>query len=119
MCRNKSLKLCHMLTKIKLDFLTGFISKQQKAISHCVFRMTTLKSGSFPKRRIVSENVYDGLVDAIGNTPLIKLQHASELTGCNIYGKAEFMNPVCFVFDLSHCVSQNYLRQRHKKCRIY
>src|SRR5688572_10476505 len=30
---------------------------------------------------------------AIGNTPLIKLRHASELTGCTILGKAEFMNP--------------------------
>ena len=29
----------------------------------------------------------------IGNTPLIKLKQASELTGCNIYGKAEFLNP--------------------------
>ncbi|MDR3496169.1 MAG: cysteine synthase A [Ancalomicrobiaceae bacterium] len=34
-----------------------------------------------------------GLLDAIGNTPLIKLKHASELTGCEILGKAEFMNP--------------------------
>ncbi len=34
-----------------------------------------------------------GIVDAIGNTPLIKLQQASELTGCAILGKAEFMNP--------------------------
>ena len=33
------------------------------------------------------------LIDAIGNTPLIKLKHASELTGCTILGKAEFMNP--------------------------
>lgn len=30
---------------------------------------------------------------AIGNTPLIRLRKASELTGCDIYGKAEFMNP--------------------------
>jgi len=30
---------------------------------------------------------------AVGNTPLIKLRKASELTGCNILGKAEFMNP--------------------------
>src|SRR5688500_2008302 len=30
---------------------------------------------------------------AIGNTPLIMLRHASELTGCTILGKAEFMNP--------------------------
>jgi len=33
------------------------------------------------------------LADAIGNTPLIKLRRASELTGCTILGKAEFMNP--------------------------
>lgn len=36
---------------------------------------------------------YDGVVEAIGNTPLIKLRRASELTGCTILGKAEFMNP--------------------------
>jgi cysteine synthase A len=34
-----------------------------------------------------------GIVAAIGNTPLIELRRASELTGCNILGKAEFMNP--------------------------
>ena len=34
-----------------------------------------------------------GFIDAVGNTPLIKLKRASELTGCNIYGKAEFLNP--------------------------
>ncbi len=33
------------------------------------------------------------VVDAIGNTPLIRLRRASELTGCEILGKAEFMNP--------------------------
>ena len=33
------------------------------------------------------------MIDLIGNTPLIKLQYPSEVTGCNIYGKAEFMNP--------------------------
>jgi cysteine synthase A len=32
-------------------------------------------------------------IEAIGRTPLIRLKHASELTGCDIYGKAEFMNP--------------------------
>ncbi|RED50999.1 cysteine synthase A [Aestuariispira insulae] len=32
-------------------------------------------------------------VDAVGNTPLIKLRGPSELTGCTILGKAEFMNP--------------------------
>ena len=33
------------------------------------------------------------IINLIGNTPLIKLKHASEITGCEIYGKAEFMNP--------------------------
>jgi cysteine synthase A len=33
------------------------------------------------------------VVDAIGNTPLIRLRRASEMTGCEIWGKAEFMNP--------------------------
>src|ERR1700684_127965 len=35
----------------------------------------------------------DGIIEAIGNTPLIKLQRASAATGCTILGKAEFMNP--------------------------
>jgi cysteine synthase A len=33
------------------------------------------------------------VLDAIGNTPLIRLNRASDLTGCEILGKAEFMNP--------------------------
>lgn len=33
------------------------------------------------------------LAEAIGNTPLIRLRHASEATGCEILGKAEFLNP--------------------------
>ena len=32
-------------------------------------------------------------MDLIGDTPLIKLKRASEETGCNIFGKAEFLNP--------------------------
>jgi cysteine synthase A len=37
--------------------------------------------------------IYNDVVEAIGNTPLIKLKRASEATGCTILGKAEFMNP--------------------------
>jgi cysteine synthase A len=37
--------------------------------------------------------IRDGFVDAIGNTPLIRLHRASEETGCDILGKAEFLNP--------------------------
>ena len=35
----------------------------------------------------------NGILEAIGNTPLIRLKRASEETGCTILGKAEFMNP--------------------------
>lgn len=38
-------------------------------------------------------SVHHGIVDAIGNTPLIRLHRPSEMTGCTILGKAEFMNP--------------------------
>lgn len=37
--------------------------------------------------------IRDGFIGAIGNTPLIRLRKASELTGCEILGKAEFLNP--------------------------
>src|SRR6202007_903628 len=38
-------------------------------------------------------NIRDGFIGMVGNTPLIKLRRASEETGCNILGKAEFLNP--------------------------
>ena len=39
------------------------------------------------------KNYQNNFIEGIGNTPLIKLKAASEITGCNIYGKAEFLNP--------------------------
>jgi len=38
-------------------------------------------------------DIREGFTDAIGDTPMIRLRKASELTGCTILGKAEFMNP--------------------------
>jgi cysteine synthase A len=38
-------------------------------------------------------SVYKDLPDAVGHTPLIRLTKASEITGCEILGKAEFLNP--------------------------
>src|SRR4030088_2287782 len=38
-------------------------------------------------------SINNDVIEAIGNTPLIKLKRASEATGCTILGKAEFMNP--------------------------
>ncbi|HEX7967239.1 MAG TPA: cysteine synthase A [Stellaceae bacterium] len=37
--------------------------------------------------------IRDGFTETIGNTPLIRLRRASEMTGCTILGKAEFLNP--------------------------
>src|ERR1041384_8038875 len=36
---------------------------------------------------------HQDILSAIGNTPLIRLNRVSELTGCDIWGKAEFLNP--------------------------
>ena len=38
-------------------------------------------------------NVFNNVLDLIGKTPLIRLRHASDATGCNIFGKCEFLNP--------------------------
>ncbi|MBL4600833.1 MAG: cysteine synthase A [Rhizobiaceae bacterium] len=42
---------------------------------------------------MTANSITSGTLDAIGNTPLIRLRQASEQTGCEILGKAEFMNP--------------------------
>ena len=44
-------------------------------------------------REIPTCLVTSGILDSIGNTPLIRLRRASEKTACDIYAKAEFMNP--------------------------
>ena len=59
-------------------------------------RSKALYAGALPSStlpRVSCMQTRNGIVDAIGNTPLIKLRHASEATGCTILGKAEFMNP--------------------------
>ena len=38
-------------------------------------------------------SIVQDFLDAVGRTPLIRLRRVSEQTGCEIYGKAEFMNP--------------------------
>lgn len=44
-------------------------------------------------------NIRNGFVETVGNTPLIRLRRASEETGCEILGKAEFLNPGSSVKD--------------------
>ena len=45
------------------------------------------------------KNSQNNFIEGIGNTPLIKLKAASEITGCNIFGKAEYLNPGSSVKD--------------------
>ena len=47
------------------------------------------------------KNTFNNFVNGIGNTPLIRLNGPSELTGCNIYGKAEFLNPGGSIKDIA------------------
>ncbi|KAI9000173.1 tryptophan synthase beta subunit-like PLP-dependent enzyme [Gaertneriomyces semiglobifer] len=66
-------------------------------------RVPTVGSAAASLRVLASRRSYtvggtdraavDGLVGAIGNTPLIRLNKASKATGCDILGKAEWMNP--------------------------
>ncbi|WP_050423975.1 cysteine synthase A [Bradyrhizobium tropiciagri] len=57
-------------------------------------------------------NVRSGLLDAIGNTPLIKLRGPSDATGCDIYGKAEFLNPGGSIKDRAALAIINDAEQR-------
>jgi cysteine synthase len=68
--------------KCKIDFKCEILSlARQKPLRH-----------NKPTERFIMHH-YKDVIGSIGNTPLIKLRKASELTGCNILGKAEFMNP--------------------------
>ena len=61
-------------------------------------------------------SVYSDLPHAVGGTPLIRLKQASELTGCEILGKAEFLNPGQSVKDraalsiIKHAIEDGSLR---------
>ncbi|MBR0900424.1 cysteine synthase A [Bradyrhizobium tropiciagri] len=57
-------------------------------------------------------NVRSGVLEAIGNTPLIRLRGPSEATGCNIYGKAEFLNPGGSIKDRAALAIINDAEQR-------
>ncbi|TWC05752.1 cysteine synthase A [Bradyrhizobium macuxiense] len=57
-------------------------------------------------------NVRSGVLDAIGNTPLIKLRGPSDATGCDIYGKAEFLNPGGSIKDRAALAIINDAEQR-------
>ena len=52
-----------------------------------------MSSAEQDKRTAMHADIRSGFADAIGNTPLIRLNRISDETGCEILGKAEFMNP--------------------------
>ena len=53
------------------------------------------------------------VISQIGNTPLVRLKQASELTGCHIYGKAEYFNPGESVKDRAALfIVQDAIRQK-------
>ncbi len=72
--------------------LKGPSHKQTAALPrHVLWRY--LPSTRVNKRQNTGMQIRDGIIEAIGHTPLIKLERASAATGCIILGKAEFMNP--------------------------
>ena len=62
-------------------------------------------------------SIYNNFVEAIGNTPLIRLNGPSKETGCNIFGKAEFLNPGGSVKDraalaiIKEAEEKNFIKQ--------
>ncbi len=59
-------------------------------------------------------NVRSGFLESIGNTPLIRLRAASDITGCDIYGKAEFLNPGGSIKDRAALAIINDAEQRNQ-----
>ena len=56
----------------------------------------------------------NNIIELIGNTPLIKLNFPSEITGCNIYGKAEFLNPGGSIKDRAALAIINDAEKKNK-----
>ena len=64
-----------------------------RGLSHATGPDRVATNSFGPKKHGAVMTICDGIIGAIGRTPLIKLRSASEATGCTILGKAEFMNP--------------------------
>ena len=58
------------------------------------------------------QNSQNNFIEGIGNTPLIKLKAASEITGCNIFGKAEYLNPGGSVKDRAALALIKYAQEK-------
>ena len=67
-----------------------------KALSNLTMRRFSSLGHRLRGAALLRRETFD---EAVGNTPLIKLQGPSAATGCDIYGKCEFMNPAGSVKD--------------------
>src|SRR5580704_13451010 len=90
--RKQSVNAGDYCTVIPLyGFANVSASSRRHLIRPCFQRVGHL--GSAPRRGFARMQFCNGIIEAIGNTPLIKLERVSAATGCTILGKAEFMNP--------------------------
>src|SRR5215831_3484172 len=89
---SKLLPNCLQLDPSQLPRISGPPADPSLTARSCrCFR--ALLGSNIPTTPDPGMQIRDGIIEAIGNTPLIKLKRVSEATGCTILGKAEFMNP--------------------------
>ncbi|KAL9997556.1 putative cystathionine beta-synthase [Helianthus debilis subsp. tardiflorus] len=78
-------KLIAIIASLSLSLYSlHLLTSRRRAISHSKHK-TLITHNNKPKR--------NGIVGAIGNTPLIRINSLSDATGCEILAKAEFLNP--------------------------
>lgn len=65
----------------------------RNSVKHITSQFRHFSTFPISSPKIRTGNVWDSFACAVGNTSLIKLNGPSKLTGCNIYGKAEYENP--------------------------
>ncbi|KAJ0751370.1 putative cystathionine beta-synthase [Helianthus annuus] len=80
-------KLIAIIASLSLSLYSLYLlTSRRRAISHSKHEtLITHNNNNKPKR--------NGIVGAIGNTPLIRINSLSDATGCEILAKAEFLNP--------------------------
>lgn len=81
------------MTGIPFIYLHKMFRSSIRKFGTTALRAAAAETSSYGVRVSKAQGVVNGLTEAIGNTPLIRLKRLSEQTGCNILGKAEFQNP--------------------------
>ncbi|XP_021771350.1 cysteine synthase 2-like [Chenopodium quinoa] len=83
-CTNGAMVGCVAVLSLSLATLSYFLFNQQRIFKHPKSKTQNLNC---------TKKYGSGIVGAIGNTPLIRINSLSDATGCEILGKAEFLNP--------------------------